>query len=127
MKIKVEVISLEKEEIVSILSDINSYSNYWCILLNWNDEEYSQKKEKLIESYGDVCFEDVLAEILIDGSSLSFTDEDDVVYTLTLEKLIKGIQKGMTEGIVPVDLDDWDAVSSDSVLQIALFDEVIYG
>ena len=127
MAVKIEL--LEKEDVVGILSGICSYSGFWCPKMSWDENLYKAKKEelKLKNPEEEVCFEDVLTELLFDNSPIIFEDDEEVKHELTLEKLTKGIENAISRGLVSVDPDEWDATDNDTILQIALFDETIYG
>ena len=71
------------------------------------------------------------------GGKLKLYDaEEDVVYTLTLNKFIKGLTKAITEGYfkdydwysaTEIDPCQIDAEVADVIIQLALFNDVIYG
>ena len=125
MQIKVEVLKLEHEDIVNILSGFNSYSNYWCTFLDFTRSEYDETREEIAEE--ERSFEDILAKMLEKGQELYLTDDEDQTHTLTLEKLLKGLQITLDNGHVGIDDEDWDASDHDMIIQCAIFGEVIYG
>ena len=129
---QVTIKKLTHDEAVNFLSGVNSYSSYWCS--NWDAEsefEYRNAKQRLTQRMGEdeICFEDVLAEVLLSSHSIILTDEEEgEEYTLTIENLKQAIGKALEDGTVSPDLEyEWDCEDCDSILQIALFGEVIYG
>ena len=95
--------------------------NYWCC-----------KAEVVGEYLGDYASEQIAR-----GGSLKLYDaEDDQVYDLNLDKLLKGIKLAIESQYF--DEYDWyaaneldccsiDAMVADCIIQCALFDDVIYG
>lgn len=131
MKLELKISELTHDDIVSILSGVMSYSSYWCSSIDADQEKYEASKQELKDKGTDVCFEDILANLLItEKATLDFSIHDeDKVHHLTLEKLKKGIEISIEKNnnYVSPDLDSWDAVSCDIVIQNALFGEVVYG
>ena len=129
---QVTIKKLTHEEVVNFLSGVNSYSSYWCS--HWeaeSDFEYRNAKQRLTQrmSEDEICFEDVMAEVLLSGHSIILADEEEgEEYTLTIENLKQAIGKALEDETVSQHLvEDWDCEDCDSILQIALFGEVIYG
>lgn len=133
MKVKVEVLELEKDDIVSILSGFTSYSDYWCGEVDWKDEEYAEAKARetaLLEDDDDsVCVEDIMANMLLNGKSLILKDAEGEFEDaeLTLEYLKSGINLSIKNDSISLDVDDWDAADCDIIIQNAIFNEVVYG
>jgi hypothetical protein len=95
--------------------------NYWC---------------NRAEVVGDYLGEFASDQISRGGVVLLYDAENDDVYELTLEKVLKGIQKAC-EGRWGYD-NEWcngevidtynvDAMVADMIIQLALFDDVIFG
>ena len=117
MKIKVKTTDLSKEEIVDLLSTALYGSPWWEV--DNSTEEYNQAKGDTIE--------EKLADMLLKDQSVYLIDmEEDTPYELTLDKLCKGIGLFIKNG-GNTDIDDYDLVDADSVLQYAIFEEVIWG
>lgn len=135
MKVKFEVLELEKDELVSILSGFMSYSNYWCGEVTWKDEEYAEAKAReiaLLENCIDedvVSVEDIMANMLLNGKSLIIKDEEGEFEDaeLTLENLRNGLNLSIENDLISLDIDDWDAADCDIIIQNAIFNEVVYG
>ena len=132
MKLKVEVIELDKDDVINILSGFTSYFSYWCTNLDWNNIEYDLAKQALIkqdpENAEDICREDIWAYMLMNmNTCLLLTDDEDERHTLTLEKLFKGITMSMQNNNTSLDPDNWDASDNDMMIQNAIFGDVIYG
>ena len=94
---------------------------YWC-----------NKAEVVDEYLGEYASEQISR-----GGALKLYDcEEDEVYELTLEKLLNGIRLAV-EGEYHKDYDWWDggvidtcnvdADVADAIIQLALFEDVIYG
>lgn len=95
--------------------------NYWC---------------NRAEVVGDYLGEFASDQISRGGVVLLYDAENDDVYELTLEKVLKGIQKACEgrwghdnewcNGEV-IDTYNVDAMVADMIIQLALFDDVIFG
>ena len=88
--------------------------NYWC------------RKAEVLESqyYGEYASDQISR-----GGSLRLYDaESDDTWVLTLDKLMAGIVKAIESGYVSSDnLDDWDALDADAVVQCGLFGDLVFG
>ena len=113
----IKVKSLEYDEAVNLLSTA-LYGSPWFMVDN-TTKEYK-------ESDGDTI-EDKLVHMLYKGQEVIIIDtEEDKSYKLTSEKLLKGLSEFIRHG-GSADIDDYDWCDADSVLQYALFGDVIYG
>lgn len=66
------------------------------------------------------------------GGSLILHDaEEDEVYVLTLDKFLKGLrltfEQGYADAYEVLEEEDYDADTADQIVQLALFDDVVYG
>lgn len=97
---------------------------YWAVLDNTTPEfEYYYENNNLKLSTSEIA-----AEILFNNKSVFFEDNEDETerFELTLEKLVNGIKQFFMEH-KDVDLWDIDANDGDTIIQYALFGELIYG
>lgn len=124
------------EDIIDFLSMEGNGFDYWAEIC-FDDADYEAARIRLEKQTGDknkaacdVCYEDVLAEILESGGKLTIYDrEEDKDHELTLEGLLEGF-KLYAESVYrkgSIGLDDMDAVVADQILQMAVFKEIIYG
>ena len=142
-------IKITKEDVVDILSSAISGICYWGKIVP-NDRQYEEAKKWLRENSesdyddGEICYEEVIAQILFDGKSVTVRDiEDDKESWLSLSNLSYGIQKAFQGGyysdynwFVP-DGDGsnkWhlepyqiDAEVADVIIQLAVLGEIVYG
>ena len=93
-------------------------SNYWAERVEVVDKDYK----------GAEYASEVISH---DGELLIYTQDDDKPIKLTKEKMLKGCKLYVsgtkdTNGR-SFNIDGWDAIDHDMILQYALFDEVIYG
>lgn len=120
-------VKLNREDIVDILSMVDDCS-YWCNLLDWEDEDYEQAKNKCKTFIDDVCREDVWSEILLNNKSLVFVDDEEERNELTLDKLEKGVAKVIEEGYWNgKDNGDIDGEIADIIIQTSIYGEIVYG
>lgn len=96
--------------------------NYWC------------EKVEVLAVPDPIPDKVILSDVIALGGALEFYDLDaegeDDIYELTLEKMLKGIEMGLTWGkfgSVEDMMDNYDAETADVIIQFALFGEIVYG
>ena len=142
-------IKITKEDIVDILSSAIGGIGYWGEIVP-NDRQYEETKRWLLENAepdyddGEICYEEVIAQILFDGKSVTVRDgEDDKESWLSLSNLAQGIQTAFREGyyssynwLVPdgdgfgewhLETSQIDAEVADAIIQLAVLGEIVYG
>lgn len=144
-------IKITKEDVVDILSSaLNGGINYWgevdyCPEVYNKTHDWLKKNAESDYEDGEICYEEVLAQMLFDGKHITIRDVEDKEKEtwLSLSGLAIGIRKAFREGyytsynwVVP-DGDDfgkWHLETSqidgevvDAIIQFAIFGEVIYG
>ena len=142
-------IKITKEDVVDILSSAIGGIGYWGEVVP-NDRQYEETKRWLLENAepdyddGEICYEEVVAQILFDGKSVTVRDgEDDKESWLSLSNLAQGIQTAFREGyysgynwLVPdgdgfgewhLETSQIDSEVSDVIIQLAVFGQVVYG
>ena len=129
--VKAEIaISLTGEDIEDIIvTALNGGIGYWACLDNTRPEFDAVGKEDYLDVW--------TAKILMDGGTVYFLDENDrsEIYELTLPKLMNGVRQFIEKGYDrygvfvhgTADLANFDADAADTVIQLALFDEVVFG
>lgn len=142
-------IKITKEDVVGILSSAMDGIGYWGEIIP-NDRQYEKAKRWLLENAesdyddGEICYEEVVAQIFFDGKSVTVRDnEDDKESWLSLSNLAQGIQTAFREGyyssynwLVPdgdgfgewhLETSQIDSEVSDVIIQLAVWGEVVYG
>ena len=115
-------ISISEEDIDDIMTTaLEGGITYWC------------RKAKVEGEYlGEYASE----QIARGGVLKLYPVDEDKTYTLTLEKLLKGIEQAMQEQYFPnyerwsvdgIDTCNVDADVADVIIQFALFGEIVYG
>lgn len=115
---KVVCEELSKEEVENIISAA-FYGSYWCGVKT-STTEYRNATGKYIE--------EKIADVLVNGKCIELydiEDEEEETIILTLEKLIKGLNKYFAYG-GSIEIEDYDLEEADSVLQYAVFDEIVF-
>ena len=144
MKTRITVTELSHEDLVNILST----ALYGCDYLtsDYNDDTWNKIPEDKKE--GD-CYEDHLADMLLNGHYITITDlyaegqiyglrkhpvpasvdeEGNVTYCLSLEDLLWACSSPRGYELVTETLSgEGDYFTANNLLQIALFGEEIYG
>ena len=110
------------------LSDFNSHG----IQLNYIPEEYKAARELLkstLEPNVEVCYEDVLMQILKSGGSLKVIDiegdgEQDA--EITLEDVYERMPEVPFKDLSDMLTENDDAYTADNILQTIFYNEIIY-
>lgn len=121
-KIKIEKeITVTQQDIDDIMDTALSGITYWC---------------NMVEVVGDYLGEYASEQISRGGALKLYDAESDDVWVLTLEKLLHGIEKaydgnwfmdyGWCDGSV-IDTCQVDGDVADTIVQYALFDELVFG
>jgi hypothetical protein len=127
MELKVQVLSLDKDEIINILSGFYHYSNYWVENLDWNADAYVEAKAELEkESTETVAFEEVLTRILQKEGHILIKGEEDI-YPIYLKNIVQAVEDAIEVYGININSENWDAADADIIMQVACFGEVIYG
>ena len=123
-------ISVTDEDITDlIITALEGGIGYWACLDNSGPE--------FENAAADECVSETSAKIILNNGSLSLIDEEDydTLYVLTLDKLLDGIRQYVEKGYDrnevftgdSVDMGMCDSVCADSIVQLALFDDIVYG
>ena len=139
-------IKITKEDVVDILSSAMDGIGYWGRIVP-NNEQYKEAKKWIRENEEpdcEICYEEVIAQMLFDGKSVAVRDiEGDQESWLSLSNLAQGIQTAFREGyyssynwLVPdgdgfgewhLETSQIDSEVSDVIIQLAVWGEVVYG
>ena len=88
--------------------------NYWCRMAEVAESEY----------YGEYASD----QISRGGSLILYDAESEDRWVLTLDKLMHGLVLALENGeLTSVDPDDWDADAADIIVQLGLFDTIVFG
>ena len=115
-------VDITEEDIDDIMcAALEGGINYWC---------------NRAEVVGDYLGEYGHEQIARNGKLLFHDSEEDEVYELTLEKFIKGVRMAIEQGFYAgygwyedgkIDTCLVDADVADVIIQLALFDEIVFG
>jgi len=100
------------------------------IELDYSDAEYDAAKKHLAASNPKdiICIEDVQVEMLRQGNSLTFTDtENDEAVDLNLALIEENWSKLRTKDVLDYINEDYDAQTSENIMQTLLYGEVVFG
>lgn len=130
MKTEIRVSKLDKDDIVTILSGFNSYSGYWANT-DYDSELYkeSKKEEMKLQNTDFISWEEVISNMLLHNHSIiiSDTEEDFEDVKLNLTNLLKGLNMAINKNKLSTEPEDWDGPDCDSIIQYAIFDEIVFG
>ena len=139
-------IKITKEDVVDILSSAMDGIGYWGRIVP-NSEQYKEAKKWIRENEEpdyEICYEEVIAQMLFDGKSVTVQEiEDDKESWLSLSNLSYGIRKAFQEGyysdynwLVPdgggsnkwhLEPDQIDSEVADVIIQLSVLGDVVYG
>lgn len=139
MKTNTTILEITHDDLVNLFSTGLYGSNY----LDADYDNYDGLKDC-------ECWEDKLAKSVLDGRAIKFIDrcaegevygnlpheifeEDEVTYKVTLEDIKRGLAKAADNyswafrAFADEDSPDWDYIAGDVLLQMIIFDDIIYG
>lgn len=117
--------TIKAEDIENIITTgLEGGIGYWACLLNIGKDWDNEPEDIPCSQYA--------TELLLLGKPLHFADaegddDDEVVWELTIDKLLSGIKQNAEERPQDCDLDNIDSTTADCIIQYALFGEVVYG
>lgn len=122
-------LKLTDEDLEDIMcSALEGGAGYWAVLDNTREEYMDAPKEETVV--------ETTMKILLKGGGVTFMDSEDwkTKWVLTLEKLLRGIKMWAEDWDGNrfidggnLDIGMIDANEADSILQLALFKDVVFG
>lgn len=123
-----------REVLSSVLSDGLHYIGDYGLDVDYSKRTYQDVAGRMT---GNKCWEDVLVQMLIEGHAITFVDtesDDDEGMTseLTLEKIQQTItdlydkNEQFSNSLDSIIAEDYDAGTSDALLQFFLYGEIIF-
>jgi len=107
-----------------------SYIGGYGLELQCDRSQYKSSKEHLATVGTEVCYEDVLMQILRDGGSLTLVDEEcDGEYTrsITLADVHERVEKSPANHLLDMQNGNDDAVTADVIIQSVFYEDIIFG
>lgn len=97
-----------------IVTSLECQSTFWLGLDSTTSEWYDEPDDLPASQYA--------TQLILEGKTVTLYDieDEDEVWTLTLDKLLKGIAIALSNG---EDIED----EADNVMQYALFGELVFG
>jgi hypothetical protein len=128
MKIQLTKQEAEKYFLNALCNGLTYFQSYGIDLLI-NDNEYNKARETAKdEDGGKACYEDILLEMLRNGSTLLAEDSYmGKTHKLTLNKMYKQMNKVPTKTLMEMINQQDDADTGDIILQICFIGEHTYG
>lgn len=106
------------------------YMANYGLELEYHDDEYNNARNVLREQgVSDLCYEDVLMQILRDGNTLTLVDieDDGTKYVITLNDVHTKVQNTPMSHLVDMIYENDDAETADVILQTVFIGGVVYG
>lgn len=97
--------------------------------IRYNKSAYQTAKTTLQTSNQDVCYEDILMEILRTGGKLILIDEegDEGQVSITLSDVHERVSQTPTPHLLNAITENDDAETADVIIQTVFLNEVVYG
>ena len=124
-KFKVQIVKEYTEEEMQdiVITALEGGIGYWACLDNTTPEFKNEPKDTPTAVW---CW-----QLLKEGKSLRFIDAEDVdegeTWWLTLQMLLNGIGSAIAKGYWDGDMDNVDGDVGDSIFQLAMFGDIVYG
>jgi hypothetical protein len=127
-------INLEKHEAENFFYDalcngLDYVQSGYGLKLIYSEAAYQKAKNILKEDLIQICYEDILIQILKQGDSLTMVDheggEDDA--TITIDDVYERMTLVPFDRILQMVNEDSDAETADVIIQTVFFKDVIYG
>ena len=103
---------------------------YYDLELDYSDSEYKTAKQQLSDKQPNqqVCWEDVLMEMLRSGNTLWVVDSnDDERHPITLDLIHERVQTTQTNHLMNMINEHDDAITADVIIQTVVYGEIVYG
>ena len=127
-------ITLTAQELESIfhtaLCDGLYLMSDYSIEIQYSDDDYVAAKTTLLEANPgtQICFEDILMQILKSGGNLTAVDmEGSDTYTINLVDVHENIPTAPYENLLNIMNEEYDCFDADVILQTVFFGEVTFG
>jgi hypothetical protein len=101
---------------------------YYNLELAYEASDYASAKFTLALASSDVCYEDVLMQIMRDGNSLTMVDlEAEESYSINLQDVHERVQQTPVHNLLEMIEGRDDANTADCIIQQVFFSEIIFG
>ena len=105
------------------------YIEGYGLEIDCDRSQYKSSREHLLSQGKDICYEDILMQVLRDGGSLTIIDHDGGEYTrtITLKDVHERVGETDHQSLINFSLEQDDVSDADMVIQTVFFQEVIFG
>ena len=101
---------------------------YYDLELAYEASDYASARFTLTKEASDVCYEDVLMQILRDGNSLTMVDLGaEESYSINLQDVHERVQQAPVHNLLEMIEGRDDATTADCIIQQVFFSEIIFG
>ena len=116
----------------ALCNGLGELSCYGLQIDHWeNEDDYKEAKQRLDSKQQNeqVCYEDVLMEILRHGQHTIWIldDNDEEQYPITLQLIHERVQKTPLKHLMDMINEHDDAITADVILQTVIYGDIIYG
>lgn len=109
------------------------YYNGYGLKLEYDSKEYEESRNNIpregVGASFQICFEDVLLQMLRDGKQIKLidTEGDGEEFSITLKDVHKRVQKAPIKNILNELEGSGDICDSDCILQTVFFGDIVFG
>ena len=126
LKVEVELVITDGEIDDLMVCALEGGINYWC-----NEVRPSGVGIEFMKDNPDLYMSDLISRNHV---LFLYDIEQDITETLTKEKLLNGIKLAFNKGLLPLEYGDnfkldmcsVDAIVADNIIQLALFNDIVY-
>lgn len=128
MEITIKLTNEESEQYFynALCNGLSWMLNTSGLVFQYDADEYRKAKEKLKEH----CFEDVLMQILRDGGSFIFKDEEsdgEMTRTISLKDIHEKVNNTPIKYLLEMKDEEDDANTADAIIQTVIYNEIVFG
>ena len=108
----------------------SGYMRGYGLVLEVDQTEYSAARDTLKASNTTSCYEDILMQVLREGGTLTFLDEEDEDNSyppITLAEVHERVSKTPLDHLLDMIKERDDACTADVILQTVFFNDIVYG
>jgi hypothetical protein len=107
------------------------YFSSYGVTLELDEKNYQKAKKTLAENGNSApCYEDVMMQMLKNGDTLDFTDEEcegEYSCKLTLKQVHENISLTPIDHLMNMITENDDAETADVIIQTVLYKDIIFG
>lgn len=130
MKVILEPLEAENYFHTALCNGLSAF-DYYGISISYSPYEYEKAVNYLKENKLNRCYEDILLQILRNGSNLFIVDNEgnatEIETSLTIKDVHERLHNAPNKHLMDMILEQDDETTADVILQWVFFQEIIFG